>query len=60
MKENQTLALPDRPNFTVIRKEKQEVQSAKMVTLKKIAYKAPLLLPPAQESYIKPKKHDFL
>ena len=61
MKENQTLILTEeRPSFTVIRKDKQEVQPAKMVPLKKIAYKALLLLPPPQEKYIKARKHDFL
>lgn len=59
MKENQTLILAERPSFTVIRKDKQEVQPAKMVPLKKTANKAPLL-PPPQEKYIKPRKHDFL
>lgn len=60
MKENQTLILPERPNFTVIRKGKQEVQPAKMVPLKKKADKTLPLLPPPQEEYIKARKHDFL
>lgn len=60
MKENQTLILTERPNFTIIRKATQEVPPAKVATLKKIAYKTPALLPPPQEKYIKPKKHDFL
>lgn len=60
MKENQTLILTERPGFTIIRKDKQEVQPARMVPLKKIAYKAPALLPPPQEKYIKARKHDFL
>jgi len=60
MKENQTLIIAERPNFTIIRKDKPEVQPAKMVIIKKIAYKSSLLLPPPQEKYIKPKEHDFL
>ena len=61
MKENQTLIIAERPNFTIIRKDKQqEVQPAKMVPLKKIADKALPLLPPPQEKYIKARKHDFL
>lgn len=60
MKDNQTLILPERPSFTIIRKEKKEVQPAKVAPIKRIAYKAPCLLPPQQENYIKAKKHDFL
>lgn len=60
MKENQTLILAERPNFTIVRKETQDVKPAKVATLKRIAYKAPCLLPPPQENYIKTKKHDFL
>jgi len=60
MKENQTLILPERPMFKIIRKDKQDVKPAMVAPLKRIAYKVPCLLPPPQESYIKPKKHDFL
>ncbi len=60
MKKNETLILTERPSFTIVRKDKQEVQPAKVAPLKRIAYKAPCLLPPPQESYIKPKDHDFL
>ena len=60
MKESQTLILPERPGFTIIRKDKQEVGPAKVAPIKRIAYKAPCLLPPPQQNYIKPQKHDFL
>ena len=60
MKENQTLILPERTSFTIIRKNKPETQPAKVAPIKRIAYKAPCLLPPPQHNYIKPKEHDFL
>ena len=60
MKENQTLILPERPSFIIIRKDKQEVQPAKVAAIKRIAYKATCLLPPQQQNYKKDKKHDFL
>ncbi len=60
MKENQTVILPERPNFTIIRKDKEEPQPAKMVSLKKADDKPQLLLPPPPEKYIKARKHDFL
>jgi len=60
MKENQTATPLKKPNFTIVRKGNEETKPAKMVSLKRIGYRSPLLLPPAQEKYIKAKKHDFL
>lgn len=60
MKENQHATPPEKPNFTIIRKGAKELKPAKMVSFKRIGYRAQLLLPPPQEKYIKAKKHDFL
>jgi hypothetical protein len=60
MKENQTAIPLQKPNFTIIRKGTEESKPAKMVSFKRIGYRAQLLLPPPQEKYIKAKEHDFL
>ena len=60
MEKNQIPVRPEESKLTVVKKYKVEEHPAKMITLKRIEHKPQLLLPPPEQSYIKPKKHDFL
>jgi len=43
-----------------IEKDEQRNSSGKLISIKKLENKSKILLPPAQEKYIKAKEHDFL
>lgn len=60
MFQNSTALRNGVPKLTVVRKEKKEGSTAKIIILKRVNNKPKILLPPSREQYIKAKKHDFL
>ena len=60
MNKNKSQVHPEKPNLSVIKKNEEEVKPTKLIPIKKISKKSEILLPPAEEKYIKVKKHDFL
>lgn len=60
MFQNSTAPRNGVPQLTVVRKEKKEGSTAKIIILKRVNNKAKILLPPSREQYIKAKRHDFL
>jgi hypothetical protein len=60
MFQNSTAPRHGVPKLTVVRKEKKEGKTAKLVFLKRVNSRPKLLLPPLREQYIKVKNYDFL
>ena len=60
MNKNKPQRRLEKLNLSIIKKEEEEIKQTKLIPIKKASKRPEILLPPAEEKYIKVKKHDFL